>query len=448
MATRWRRPIARIELSVRRAAVLLAWLSCLPAWAACPPLADIIKLPAWQLDPGLPLLAGCLDEPAYLAALGHQLNRRGRYQEASDYLERALMLAPDNTDAAIDYAIALTGIGDTASALSMLDALLDGAELPESLRTALARQRRELASPFTAAGWMRRIRLGLRLGHDDNLLGAPNLSTLALTTASGVLQLPLADSYHARAGSYLRADLELDATLQTGGGQWTVHGAYLQREAPHVGEARYGQAHLAAEYSRYANGPGPYLGASVSSLRHPGGSLYDAEAIHAGIGIPAAAGFLAPCSQRWGGEAQRRSYPANRVLDGRYLGLGAVLSCEGAIRWTASVRIGLDTAADQRPGGNQAQTELRLVGLYPMAYGTLLADLQSGSYRDREGYSALLENGLTRSLRRQSLVAEYQVPLGGDFHGAAGVEWVDQQANLSLFHFSSTGFYLALRKTW
>ncbi|MEI7682411.1 MAG: hypothetical protein WCK07_23650, partial [Betaproteobacteria bacterium] len=80
--------------------------------------------------------------------------------------------------------------------------------------------------------------------------------------------------------------------------------------------------------------------------------------------------------------------------------------------------------------------------------GTLLADLQSGSYRDREGYSALLENGLTRSLRRRSLVAEYQLPLGGDFHGAAGVEWVDQQANLSLFRFISTGYYLALRKTW
>jgi len=31
---------------------------------------------------------------------------------------------------------------------------------------------------------------------------------------------------------------------------------------------------------------------------------------------------------------------------------------------------------------------------------------------------------------------------------AAGVEWLHQQANLSLFHFSSTGFYLALRKTW
>src|SRR4051794_11849889 len=39
-------------------------------------------------------LPKCQRNATYLAALGNVLNKKGRYAEASDHLERALMLAP------------------------------------------------------------------------------------------------------------------------------------------------------------------------------------------------------------------------------------------------------------------------------------------------------------------------------------------------------------------
>ncbi|PZP49203.1 MAG: hypothetical protein DI596_15860, partial [Azospira oryzae] len=66
----------------------------------------------------------CADHPGYLAYRGAVLNALGRPAEAALLLERALLLDPRRAGAQIDYAEALAALGERASAVALLRAVL------------------------------------------------------------------------------------------------------------------------------------------------------------------------------------------------------------------------------------------------------------------------------------------------------------------------------------
>ena len=74
-------------------------------------------------------LPECQRSAPYLAQLGQKLNALGRYSEALDHLERALLFDPNLPQAQLDYAIALAGTGDTLSARLLLDGILAQSDL-------------------------------------------------------------------------------------------------------------------------------------------------------------------------------------------------------------------------------------------------------------------------------------------------------------------------------
>lgn len=387
-------------------------------------------------------LNACLKDGAYFAAIGARLNRERRYAEAADALERSLMLTPDNLDAAIEYAIALSGIGDIRSSLALLGDLLANPLLPGDLRTTLEAERRIAAS----GEWTQRALVGVRFGRDSNLLGAPNLSSLALTTSAGVLQLPLTEAYRARSSGFSRFDLEAEARREAPDGeQLNFYASMHRRHSPGLSLADYQQYAAVAEYSDHKAAAGPYANLAASQFRSFNGVLYKVAAFAVGAGAPVAG----HCVGRLGGSVETRGYPVNTLLDSRYAGVTAAVSCPRPLAWTANFRIGRESAReDARPGGDQAQAEVRLSALYPVGSGVLVGDGQSGYYRDARGYSPLLENGKVRALRRQTAVVEYRYPIGTHGHIALGGEWVDQQASLDLFRFRSRGAYLATRLAW
>ncbi|MBK7509904.1 MAG: tetratricopeptide repeat protein [Comamonadaceae bacterium] len=85
-------------------------------------------------------VAQCQTDAEFLAQLGFLLNAQGRYTEALDHLERALMLNPGLKGAQIDYAVALAGSGDNATALTLVQNLLADPALPSGLAPVLQRQ--------------------------------------------------------------------------------------------------------------------------------------------------------------------------------------------------------------------------------------------------------------------------------------------------------------------
>ncbi len=436
----------------------------------------------------------CSKDPAVLAALGGLMNQQLRYADAASYLELALMLDASNLNAQLNYAIALAGSGDLASAEAMLDAVLANPGLPVTLRQAVTRQKATLASRFAPSEWQSRVALGLRLGFDSNLLGSPNLSSLTLTQGGQSQVFLLDESYLSKPGGYLRADVQLDVRRQDADGvRWDLLASLRSRYSPVSGAAGSTQLDLAAERSHYqpvadsgqaaaARQPiasqGTYWGVSISELTAQAGARYSAVGLAAGWGrnwggsLPgqaqggAGAGTpSASCMARGGVEYQDRSYLNNQLLSGRYTGVTAAWSCSqpGGLIWLAGLKAGRDLAQDSlRPGGDQTQLNLRLAAYMAVAdlagpssalpsalrQGNLLADADFGHFTDSRSYNDLIDSGRLRNTNRAAARVEYQYPVSKSTQWAVGAEWVSQRSSLDLFRQQGWGSYAAWRTAW
>jgi tetratricopeptide (TPR) repeat protein len=424
----------------------------------CMALANCVVPPGMPDDDSLgrliEALPECQRDASYLAALGNILNQRGRYVEAGDHLERALMLSPDLSGARLDYAISLAGMGETESARQLIDDILRDATLPANIRPSLERERARLAP---ATDWQSRFLVNARVGHDSNLLGAPNLASLTLTFPGQPVVLPLDESARPKAGAYQRVDVQLEVQkLTIGGGQLNSFVSLRSRRSNATPDAQSHQGDASFEYSTYqrrAGGAGFYSGGSISLLDAGSGVRYNAYGVVAGLG---SARFATGCETRLGAEIQERKYLNNEMLSGRYTGLGGWLACDHkTYQWLASLKGGIDNAAhDNRAGGDQAQYALRAALVVPSIgwganrQGLLWTDFELNVARDRNGYSPLLESGRSRVLKRLSARVEFQHPLASNIHWAVGGEWVSQRSNLELFTNKSWGPYLALRRAW
>lgn len=407
----------------------------------------------------------CQKDALFLATLGQRLNKLGRHLEAADHLERALMLEPNLKDAQLSYAIALTGSGDMLSATALLEQMLSDPSLPAELRPLIEKQKTTLLdfvgasrlSPLATVsptGWQSRFTLATRVGFDSNLLGSPNLDSLALTMAGQTLVLALDESYLARRGSYARADAQLDLQHSAAdGSRWDAMASLRSRYSAAVAEAGSTQIDLLLERSHTVpNILGSYFNVAASALESRSGMHYTATGL--AVGGAWRSGMVSGCQARAGFEWQARDYLTNPVLSGRYSGVAGYLSCvqSSGLQWLAGLKLGRDLAQDSdRPGGDQQQASLRLSAFVPLNTPQrtgLLIDIEQSQQTDATGYSPIIDNGSTRSVVRRAARLEYQHPLGPATLWVVGAERVAQSSTLTLFQQDSWGAYSGLRVSW
>ena len=407
----------------------------------------------------------CQRDALFLATLGQKLNGDGRYLEAAEHLERALMLDPGLKDAQLSYAIALTGSGDMLSATALLEQLLGDPDLPPALRPLIEKQKAALAQVIGGAGpiplvgaypgvWQSRLTMAARIGYDSNLLGSPNLDSLALTLSGQTLVLALDESYLARGGSYSRVDAQIDLQRNaTDGSRWDAMASLRSRYSAAVAEAGSNQLDLLLERSHSAPGAlGSYLSATASALESKAGMHYTAAGLAAGAVWRASS--VGGCHARVGAEWQTRNYLTNPVLSGRYSGVAAYWSCAQApgLQWLVGLKLGRDAAQDpSRPGGDQSQASLRLTGFVPLSAwrpGGLLLDFEQSQQTDASGYSPIIDSGSVRSLSRRTARLEYQQAIASATQWVLGAERVAQSSSLPLFQQDSWGAYSGVRVSW
>lgn len=439
-------------------------------------------LPAFDtpVDEQLARLPDCQRSVPFLTQIGQLLNTRGRYLEALDHLERALLLNPNLPQAQLDYAIALAGSGDLLSAGLLLDSILAQSDLPPDLRRTLLQARQRLANPERLAAAGKADAAGnplavgfsasLRHGRDSNLLGTPSISSLELTFPGELVVVQLADGNAPRAGSYTRADAKLELSHHTpGAGRWELAASHMARTSPAVPEANTQQTELALEYSRpmgQSSGPwGAYLGTSLVNITTDGGTHYASQGLVTGLQwaqpatpptpMPQPALVRSTCSARAGLEWQNRDLSSNPILSSSYAGSAAHWACSatGGGQWQLSAKLGLDRPRDpDRPGGEQTVASLRGIALWPLSTvqqaGSVLVEAEVSTSRDTTGYSPLLDNAAVRSSRRLTTRLEYQRMLGAGLLGTVGAEWSGQDSNLALFRVQNWGSYAALRLAW
>ena len=410
-------------------------------------------------------LPDCQRNAPCLARLGQQLNALGRYSEALDHLERALMFDPNLPQAQLDYAIALAGTGDILSAKMLLDGILAQNDLPVDLRLSLQQARQRLANPSVKAVAATAdpdqstgvsVSTSLRQGRDSNLLGTTNIGNLELTFPGEVVVVQLADSNAPRAGSYTRAEAKLELSRQTpGGSRWELAASLMARTSPAVPEANTQQSELVLEYShplgQLSGLWGGYLGTTLVNITTEGGTHYASQGMVMGL----QAYRRNACSARAGLEWQNRDLSSNPILSSSYSGLAAQWACSaaGGGQWQISAKAGRDRPQDpERPGGEQSVASVRGIVLWPLSglqmAGNVLVETELTTSQDTTGYSPLLDRAAVRSSRRTTARLEYQRAMGARLLGTIGAEWSTQDSTLALFRVQSWGPYAALRLLW
>lgn len=484
------RPLACSKgLTCGRAFALVAFAMACSATSAqtaqapdCNPAQLQAQLQAGQTI-GVAQISHCQQHAPWLAVLGRWHLFQGRYAEALEHLERALLLDPTQAPVQLDFAIALAGAGDTLSALGLVRQLQQEPNLPEALRQALQARVEQWQNPVTLSlgpleqrQW--RLQLGTRLGHDSNLLGAPNLQSITLQLFGLPVTLPLDDSYASQPGPYHRHDLALSYQQRHADRITHAQASLSQRNTPGLLAGRLQQASVQIGTSLGA--PADWGWASADTRLYLQGQLasllsgqaatqrqHNTAALMAGLDTSFRPSFgnaqgstpnaPAPewlCQQRHGLEWLRRATVASPVLDGVYAGLSSQWTCQDnrPTGDNAQAQLALRLGSDQprqpeRPGGAQYQASMRLGWQQDAGPGQLQIETELDISQDQRVYSDILAPDTKRRLQRHALRLQWQRPLGQGLQLQLGAEWQRQRSNIALFSIHNWGPYIALRWT-
>lgn len=466
-------------------------LSTPPSCAASP----VYPLPAGtpalqallaQLNAQTPL---CLQNAPFYAWRGAVLLALRQPAAAAEALERALLLDPNLPGAQLDYADALLGVGDTASARGLLSQVAQRTDLPANLRPVLSR---ELAA-IDPNVWRTRWLFSTAQGTDSNLNNAPAASELTLTFPQGPVTLSLLEASRPQRGSANLSTAQWLGIKPVGSQLWLLQ-AELRSRHTDSSATRYQQADVSASWLQAPDAPRQWIvrtgltkvdfggqallqGARLSVLHQWQPVVAPAVASTAGQG-----GYPAPnqpayqpanqpsqaasaCRPSAGLEAEARRYPVSPELNGRYTGLLAAVNCSVAdvpgssalqspLLSQQQLGLQLRLGSDQpdngaRPGGSNRRLEVRATWEARLGAYKASTDYNHTRQLDASGYSLLLADNLARRISRHSLRAELARPLPGGWLGGAdgfvSFEVNRQSSNLAAFESRQQALYTGLR---
>jgi len=440
---------------IRRAGLIfLCWAAIAnsAARAACPDgggaplpgdLSELHKLNSELAD----LAEPCARDAPFLAYRGAVLLALARPTEAASLLELSLLLSPDAPVTQIDYARALTQLGDLSSAAAIWRALLARPDLPPHLRAEIeSRLASVVRIPAESTAWRQRREVSVRAGYDTNLNSASSLRELTLLFPDFGVTLPIAASAQPVDGGAAWFDARWQAARAFAGGRELELRAEIRlRGAVNAPGVSYRQADVEATgHQRIAGG---LWTATLSG----GDVLYGGSHLFQTMRSSVLRSWAGDdCALRVGGELEGRQYPTSRTLDGRYTGAVAGFACRirsGRVVGLV-VRAGIDDPVQSRPGGQQLRTDARIQGTGGWMGGTLQGSLAWQGERDREGYSPLLAGGIPRSIQRITLGVEWTRPILNGWLGVIGTEAVEQKANLPLFELRGVSVQTGVKRVW
>ncbi|GJM12041.1 MAG: hypothetical protein DHS20C12_04440 [Pseudohongiella sp.] len=390
------------------------------------------------------MLNECLESSEYFALLGAAQLNSGLIAQASESLERSLLLDPDNGSAQIDYSQALYESGQLFSALELNRQLLGRQDLPANLRGLLLSRNEEWLGQTKQLDFQ----LDVLAGYDSNLNGAPTPDQITLTLSGESVILPLNPDFKAISGAYATLRLggryrELAADHQT---NWTtqIRGRFSQDSDSDLLQidSRYAYIKPSRERSWQVD-------AGVSNLFFGGDALYTA--------IEGRARYQArtdsTCKPYYSLALQHQLFhdqsSLNALESKGSLGMNCPLGNSFANQLvTAEVSVLMNKAANSgRPGGDRGGWQANIQWQYPSPIGLFLAQLNYTSIEDRDGYSPLLVGGTERWLERSYALLQFRRPVqvfGKNTTFMTNIYHQDQRSNIELFRTEDTTFEMGL----
>lgn len=405
----------------------------------------------------------CIAHAAFLAALGALWLEEGDAEKARVWLERSLLLEPENLGALADHALALAALGEPAALNELASSWRLRADVPMALR-----RRVESASTKGVTLGLAQARLGgmdwpryagrgeasILLGYDTNLAVSPRLSEVSLIDPETGFELIGQTGGAPRKGGAVRTDLSWQAAWELDARRSVRTGFSLAvRSAPGESSTDWHQFQTAASFTQRWNG---FSASAQADLAWFGGALTEPYGLARARLVLERLGES--CGQAAQLEVDSRRQRETRSADSTTALLAWRLQCRPLglrdWQWSVAVRGGVDRPNhDERPGGTQRSLggSLRLeyrpspLSMIELSIGTLRLD-------DREIYSADLKGQPVRHQAQTFVTLELSHSLNRSF--LPGAEWVfqlgryRQTSNIVFFQHQGTTAYTGLRWPW
>lgn len=380
----------------------------------------------------------CDDDAAFLALLGAAQLNTGALDEALQSLEHALMLDPMQGGARVDYAEALYLDGQPFAALALNHDLLKADNIPSALAIRLEERQKHWKEALSQ--WHHQ--LALSFGRDTNLNSAPHDDVIRLTLSNVDLALTLSGDDRPKAGNVVQMAWSSLYEKQLPEGQQYFRLNLNSRNTPdsdynaHQGSVTIGRR-FDARRSQWD------LSLTGQALQYGGELLYTSleGEVQWQHGV-----HLMGCQPGVDFSYEYQRFPGSRSLDGQEAQLGPSLNC----RWgyvssqlSAGGLINNGIHRD-RVGGDRIGWQAQWQVGFPLASGRMSASVGWTQLRDREGYSALLNDGAARHIRQYNYGLQYVYPISNAQAITLGGQRRIQHSNLQLFEHQNTQYEVGI----
>ncbi|WP_395698899.1 hypothetical protein [Aquabacterium sp.] len=406
----------------------------------------------------------CMTHAPFLAVLGALWLEEGEPAQAMVWLERSLMLQPEQLGAQADHALALAALGETAARDALAQQWAHRADVPPALLQRLNQRPvakssdqpgggGQSATPAnTVDGWVFYSEASALSGYESNLSYSPRLNELTLTPPNEP-PVTLSVSSRPRRGAALVT--EQSGQLAYSPRQGMIVQAGVQgsiRHAPSESSTDWHHIQVVGAVSQQWD---LWRGGLQASVTQVGGALSEAyQLARFGVSVDREA---IGCGIRLTIEGENRKHEQTASQDGRTV--GALWSQQCPLPgnnwvWGFALRRSVDSPVDpSRPGGVQRQTSLglRLAGALNGRYRLELG-WRSGLVTDSAGYNVLIRDGAIRRLNQHQFSLELARSLQLSWmQGAEGLIQVTaarQLSNLPIFPYTGVSVYGGLRWRW
>jgi tetratricopeptide (TPR) repeat protein len=388
-----------------------------------------------------PLMGECLRSSEYFALYGAVIMETGDLAESLELLERALLLDANNGAALIDYAQALYLRGQLFSALDLNGQLRAREDLPENIRSLIEQRERQWRAQTRQHGFG----VDVLAGYDNNLNGAPDPSQITLTLSGEPVILTLNPEYQPISGPYLNLRAGGQFRQLAADHQHNVSAEMRGRVSEDTGsdlvqvESRY-------TYLRPKRDHAWQVGAAMSHLFFGGNALY--SALEGNIRYQH---IVSPnCNRHYGLATQYQNYNDQSSLNSIESKLGVGLDCSTELAGRPSAfgfELSLlnNTAFNSgRSGGDRNGWQFNLQWQYPILKGVLNSQINHTELRDTAGYSALLDNGSERWLKRSYALIQYRQSIYESMAFVVNAYHQQQSSNIELFDSLDTTLELGI----
>jgi len=380
----------------------------------------------------------CSDSAEFFALLGAMQLQIGDLLQATESLELALLLDPQNGSALFDYAELLNQQGQTLNAIELGEQLLSREDLPRALEELIL----ERLGAWRRSTTDNQLGLGISLGYDSNLNSAPSNDSLALTLSGRSIVLDVAPEYQATSGGYSRLQVNGLRRTSTANIVSAMYGG-ISGKFSDLSQNQLLQASTRFSFADAGDLSRWNIELGLDYLNYGGNSIYGSPTLRGSYMV----GRVGGCGFSPTAALQYQHFYAPRLLSGFEGSLGMATVCEipGS---SGNERFGIEAGVihnraryEDRLGQDRDGWRINMVWQKNLGRGTASFQYTHSELDDEAGYSPLFDNGVRRTESVDSLNLRYVYPLDSFIGNANLVAWVsyyDQRSSVALFRTRGT----------